>query len=490
MKKESYKRGIILIVGISVAITICLTILIALDAIGSINLTHPVFLSIWLAVLPHAILCFYFGITLLKTNQIKNGWILTLFLYFFLFALYFWGKINLLPHRCRPDISIRFKIMSGGRTIALGGLYALALQIVFYCFSPQILSIAGWPIFISDLIFALLSVLLLLVNGTLRIICTSKYLNVLKRVLSILLLPIPLINLAVIGYICHQAKIEYDYRCYELDNQALSAESDQCQTRYPFVLIHGVGFRDRRFFNYWGRIPRELIRRGATVYYGNQEAWGTIEYNAADIKNKILAILRETGCEKVNIIAHSKGGLDARYMISTLQMGEYVASCTMMSTPHHGCRFIDKALKIIPESIYRFISKIVNHTFRKFGDHNPDFYIACRQFTTGFCEQFNTNNPDDPRVYYQSYTSVMRSMFSDIVLSIPYLIVKFAEGENDGLVSVPSAKWGVFRGVIKNKYRRGISHGDMIDLRRDDYRGFDVRKLYVNLAAELKKRGF
>lgn len=478
-----------MILEICFAITILLTALVALDVIGIINLTHPALLSVWLLVLPHAILAFYLGIAFLKGNQIKGGWLVTLFWYFIFFALYLWVKINVLPHRSRNGVSIRLKIMYCGRSITLGGLYALAVQIVFYCFSPQILAISGWPVFIADLIFALLSVFLLLANGVIRIICTSKYLNVLKRVLAILFLPVPIVNLWVIGYLCHQAKIEYDYRCFELDNLAATVESDQCKTRYPIVLIHGVGFRDRRLFNYWGRIPRELARRGSVIYYGNQEAWGTVEYNAADIRDKILTIIHETGCEKVNIVAHSKGGLDARYMISTLDMGEYVASCTMVSSPHHGCKFIDKALKM-PEGLYRFISKIVNRTFRKFGDHNPDFYTACRQFTTGFCQQFNADNRDDPRVYYQSYASVMKSMFSDIVLSIPYLIVRCTGGENDGLVTIDSAQWGTFRGVIRSKYQRGISHGDMIDLRRDDYRGFDVRKFYVNLVAELKQKGF
>ena len=27
-----------------------------------------------------------------------------------------------------------------------------------------------------------------------------------------------------------------------------------CSTRYPILLVHGAGFRDRRFPRYWGRI--------------------------------------------------------------------------------------------------------------------------------------------------------------------------------------------------------------------------------------------
>ena len=37
--------------------------------------------------------------------------------------------------------------------------------------------------------------------------------------------------------------------------------------------------------------------------------------------------------------------------------------------------------------------------------------------------------------------------------------------------------------------KRGISHGDMIDLNRENFEGFDVREFYVELVADLKKRG-
>ena len=37
---------------------------------------------------------------------------------------------------------------------------------------------------------------------------------------------------------------------------------------------------------------------------------------------------------------------------------------------------------------------------------------------------------------------------------------------------------------------RGISHGDIIDLRRDDYKGFDVIEKYVEIVAELKNMGY
>jgi triacylglycerol lipase len=93
-------------------------------------------------------------------------------------------------------------------------------------------------------------------------------------------------------------------------------------------------------------------------------------------------------------------------------------------------------------------------------------------------------------VYYQSYASLMKRGASSKLLCVPYWILKKLDGPNDGLVTKESAQWGVFRGVVTNNRLRGISHGDMIDLTREDYKGFDVKEFYVELAADLKKRGF
>lgn len=75
-------------------------------------------------------------------------------------------------------------------------------------------------------------------------------------------------------------------------------------------------------------------------------------------------------------------------------------------------------------------------------------------------------------------------------MSIPYLLARITDGKNDGLVSIDSAKWGEFKGVLHNKRRRGISHGDIIDLRRTDYKGFDVIEKYVEIVLELKNKQY
>ena len=76
---------------------------------------------------------------------------------------------------------------------------------------------------------------------------------------------------------------------------------------YPLLLVHGMGFRDDKKFGYWGRIPKALEEAGCRVFFGNQDSNADIETNGRHIAVRIDEILAETGAEKVNIIAHSRG---------------------------------------------------------------------------------------------------------------------------------------------------------------------------------------
>ena len=66
----------------------------------------------------------------------------------------------------------------------------------------------------------------------------------------------------------------------------------------------------------------------------------------------------------------------------------------------------------------------------------------------------------------------------------------FRSGANDGLVGEESFPWGENYQFLTIKGKRGISHGDVIDLNRENIPGFDVREFYVQLVANLKARGF
>lgn len=266
--------------------------------------------------------------------------------------------------------------------------------------------------------------------------------------------------------------------------------------KYPIFFIHGTGFRDRKRFGYWGRIPAVLEEQGIRIGYGNQDSWGTIEDNAKTIKRNLIKFMEETGCEKVNIIAHSKGAIEARYLAAALDCPSYIASITSICGPHHGSKTMDKLQKM-PSFLFLFAALFVNLWFRILGDEKPDFKNACKQFTTDYMCAFNQKYPDVDSIYYQSYATMMKHPFSDIFMTLPNLIVRLVEGENDGLVTVASARWTNFSGVWLGATARGISHADAVDFRRrrftckaSDAGITDICDCYVDIVQKLYMAGF
>lgn len=401
------------------------------------------------------------------------------------------GRLCIRPAR-RVDSDLRrIRVLRGGQLALHSVLAGLLVQPLFYLLVWRLGLWSRFPLrtWLADGLLALAVFFVITACGALRVLVSSRRLGLLKRVLVVCNLWVPLVNLYLLHYLSRKAGEEYDHECCRTELRQIRAKSDMCATRYPLVMVHGVGFRDLKYFNYWGRIPRELMRYGARVYYGHQQAWGTVEANAAAIRDTIRQIQRDTGCQKVNIIAHSKGGLDARYLITQLDMADSVASLTTISTPHYGSELLNILCRL-PDRIYRFITARLDWTFRKMGDRQPDAYTASRQLSPAFCARFNESTPDRPQVFYQSYATAMKGFFSDFLLCIPWLLLRPLGGENDGLVCVPSARWGQFRGVLRGRYRRGISHGDIIDLKRQDYRGFDVIEIYLGIVQKLKEQGF
>ena len=408
-----------------------------------------------------------------------------------IFSIFCLVRIHICPVLKDESENIRLIIMTGGRMILLYGLSAFLLQGLAYLLlwnGMQKLQISS-RIFIVDGIITAVSVLLLLLNGLIRVFFTSRRLGIVKRVVFLFTWWIPVINIVMVLDFCRQVRWEYDHECNKVMINRVRVDSQVCATKYPLLMVHGIGFRDLKYLNYWGRIPREIMRNGARVYYGHQEAMGNIEDNARDIQAKVFEIIKETNCEKVNIIGHSKGGLDARYMISEYNMGPYVSSLTTIGTPHWGSELLDVLTKL-PDGVFRKIASIIDRHFRNLGDRNPDCYTSSRQMLPSYAQEFNKRVKDADGVYYQSYALLMKNMFSDALLCIPYAIMKHIKGPNDGLVCVDSAKWGDFRGILTNRYTRGISHGDIIDLKREDIRGFDVKEQYVKIISELKEMNF
>lgn len=327
-------------------------------------------------------------------------------------------------------------------------------------------------------------------NGILRVYLTSVQLGIKRRVVCVICAFFPVANLVALCFII--AVVYREVALEDAKTRLNEARADEkiCATRYPLLLVHGVFFRDFNAVNYWGRIPAELQRNGATVYYGNHQSASSVADSAEELTARIRDICAQTGCEKVNIIAHSKGGLDCRYAIARCGAAPYVASLTTINTPHRGCLFADYLLDMSSVKLKNSVARTYNRFLRRLGDSKPDFLAAVYDLTGQHCADFNRVIADDSGVYYQSFGSVQRKARSGkLPLNLTYHLAKTFSGENDGLVAVSSFEWGSRFRLLTPTGKRGISHGDMIDLNRENIPGFDVREFYVQMVAELKKRG-
>ncbi len=341
------------------------------------------------------------------------------------------------------------------------------------------------------IIYTILSSAMIFWSGIIRVYLSSTQLGIRTRVLGIIFGLIPILNLVFLIKIIRTCEYEVQHELNRIERNEKRKDYQICDTKYPLVLVHGVFFRDFRYLNYWGRIPEDLETNGATIFYGKQQSAASVEDCGRELSIRIKALVEKLQCEKVNIIAHSKGGLDSRYAISKFGLDKYVASLTTINTPHNGCIFSKYALDAIPEKVVDGMAKLYNTTLKKLGDTNPNFIEAVEDLSDSSSLKRNEEIKDSENVLYESVMSYCKKYtHNKFPLNMTYNFVKKFDGQNDGLVSVESAKWGSNFTLVEPKGKRGISHADMIDLNRENIKGFDVREFYVQLVSKLKDRGY
>jgi triacylglycerol lipase len=260
---------------------------------------------------------------------------------------------------------------------------------------------------------------------------------------------------------------------------------DKINLKYPVVLVHGILAHDRRsLIDFWGRIPDILRKNGINVYFGGTDAWGSYESNALLLKDTIDRILLETESEKVNIIAHSKGGIDSRYLIWRHNYGDKVASLTTVSTPHHGAELADLIFQ--QRIVHTNMTKRALDIFgRLYGDINPDMFNLNYQLTTVNMKQFNQIVVKDERVFYQSYYTTMRNPFDDIMFFYSFLYIRRVSGANDGIVSEVSSMWSDNITKIER-----ISHAEIVDFKKRKISGINIPDIFLDIVRDLSNRGF
>lgn len=239
--------------------------------------------------------------------------------------------------------------------------------------------------------------------------------------------------------------------------------------KHPIVLAHGLlGFDELHLagkwlpgVQYWRGIKEALQAKGVKVITSTVPTTGSIEERAHALHSEIQD---KAQGEDVNIIAHSMGGLDSRFLISRIPPKNYkVKSLTTIATPHRGSSIADMLFRDIGSdnvnALYRVLERLKI-------DSGAFAQLTCKYIN----DQYNPVTPNDPGVRYFSYgASADPHLLS--VFKLPHDLLEVVEGPNDGLVSVASSRWGDYKGTLM-----GVTHLDLINWTNR------VKRLAANMA--------
>ena len=224
---------------------------------------------------------------------------------------------------------------------------------------------------------------------------------------------------------------------------------------FPIVLVHGIARFDilavkvREELNipdnghgdqldYFKGIKSHLEGNGFEVSAPNLAFAGSIDQRAEGLSNHVNNVLVSTGSQKVNIIAHSMGGLDARHMIVDNGMADRVATLTTIGTPHLGTPVADRLSQPGGAALVQLLDQVVD-------------VDGLANLTTAACEQFNRRAEDAEArnaVVYQTFAA--SEDWTDVftLLTPSWFLIRKQEGANDGLVPFRSQQWA--RELIAN----------------------------------------
>ncbi len=251
----------------------------------------------------------------------------------------------------------------------------------------------------------------------------------------------------------------------------------------PLLFHHGLfGFGNVRLgplrMNYFHGVDEAVAELGHPVIVSRVHPTGSIELRAGQLKQTLLRELEAMGRPdaKVVIIAHSMGGLDARYMIAHLGMADRVRALVTVCTPHHGSPYADWCCKHLGRRLGGF------KLMRALGLDVQ----AISDLTREHCAHFNQQTPDHPGVKYYSINACRPWRLTQPLLLHSYQVIHAAEGDNDGMVSLSSGQWGECLGTWPADHLHAINRRIVPEFRE---KTGDITPYYLEVLARLEADG-
>jgi triacylglycerol lipase len=238
----------------------------------------------------------------------------------------------------------------------------------------------------------------------------------------------------------------------------------------PIVLVHGLtnprNPGEREFFP---GLSAYLRSAGYLVLAPRLPSECTMARRAELLGQAIRA---RFGSRPVHLVAHSLGGLDARYLISRFGFEQQTRSLITVGTPHLGTSFADWVLRLSPRWIRAALSmwKVP--------------YQAIRELTTEAAKRFWETTPEVPGLKTVSIAGDCPRSWLGVEWKFPAWLVAQAEGPNDGIVSVASAKWGQRQEVWLGDHLNIVNRPNRIMLRAGAWTDLGPRYLRVIQSVE------
>ncbi len=276
----------------------------------------------------------------------------------------------------------------------------------------------------------------------------------------------------------------------EIRDHILLKEQVSTNQKYPILLVPGFAgtdYWDTRFaqLDYWNKVEEFLSiydfndvfvadidcfnysTNGPLTQYlpeEEQEKWNyllsletvpvVLKGRSEQVADRVEEILRITGAEKVNIIAHSQGALTARWFITNLGGGKHVNALLTLSGANKGVKLTKVALNKeefnIPQKIIEPALKTVNLLFGRLSNSDTsETQYAINELYPPYTEElFNPQCPDDPNVKYFSLSARLKevapetysSKINSLVWTTHVLYNYMNWGPNDGVIDVDSMK--------------------------------------------------
>lgn len=265
-------------------------------------------------------------------------------------------------------------------------------------------------------------------------------------------------------------------------------EREAVELKHPVLLCHGYGaiaslVKPSPLYD----VAMLLQSHNVATFAPAIVPYAKIEIRARGWVKLINELTENIPGNKVNIIAHSMGGLDMRYALSQLDVCEKVASLTTISTPHRGTSLAELTLKT-PEPIRDKMADFLDWVGgRVYPDAKCDSEASAAQLTRSYItEAFNPEINDVDGIPYYSYSSAVGKGTDDpisVIARYQNNHIYGIEGLNDGMVSVESAKWGEH---IKTS---NLSHLEQMNLRVRNGRENLYRAFWLDVVKMLQEKG-